>query len=128
MFLHHRAIATVCLVAAVVAVVIAMRAGSAPQSASLTWGPAPGPTAAPGAAGTVGASSAPSAIPVPQASPSPSAASALGGLQLPLSAMFQQLNNETRNTAIGQYTILQEIGNTIRDNVSRYLTSVTGGP
>ena len=41
--------------------------------------------------------------------------------------MFQQLNNETRNTAIGQYTILQEIGDTIRDNVNRYLTSVTGG-
>jgi hypothetical protein len=126
MFVHHRAIAVICVIGAVIAVVVAMRAGSAaPQTASLTWDAAPSANPSGGAPQRT---SAPSAIPVPQASPSASHASSPGGLQLPLSAMFQQLNNETRNTAIGQYAILQEIGDAIRDRVTRFLTSVTGGP
>ncbi|HEX6538224.1 MAG TPA: hypothetical protein VF155_03480 [Candidatus Dormibacteraeota bacterium] len=125
MFAHHRLLAGAGLIAAVIAVVIALRAGTAPQGASLTWGPAPSAGAAPGVSA---ASAAPSGIPVPQASPGPSPASSpLGGLQLPLSVLFQQLNSETRNTAIGQSAILRDIGDAIRDRVTGFLNSVTAG-
>lgn len=122
MLLHHRAV-VVCLGAAVIAaaVVAGALSGSARQTGStLTWGPAP-------AAATGTPAATPSGVPIPQASPRPSAAAApLGGLQLPLSGLFQQLNNETRNTAVGQYSILRDIGNAIRDQVVHFLQWISG--
>ncbi|MBV8529396.1 MAG: hypothetical protein JOZ75_13885 [Candidatus Dormibacteraeota bacterium] len=65
--------------------------------------------------------------PIPTATPAPSPASSLGGLQLPLSGMFQQLNSETENTAVGQFAILHDIGDAIRDRVVQFLQWVSGG-
>ena len=120
--LRNRVVLAAGVVAAVLAVVIAMHASTqTPGSASLTWGPAPSPS--------TGAAASPAAgMPVPQATPAPTSSwSPLAGLQLPLSALFTQLNSETRNSAQGQYTILQEIGDAIRDHISQFLSSVTGG-
>lgn len=120
--LRNRVVLAAVVTAAVLAVVVAMHASSqTPGPASLTWGPVPSPA--------TGAIASPAArVSVPQATPAPtSGRSPLAGLQLPLSAMFEQLNSETRNSAQGQYSILQEIGDAIRDHISQFLTSVTGG-
>ncbi|MGH7687776.1 MAG: hypothetical protein ACREN2_13315 [Candidatus Dormibacteria bacterium] len=119
--LRNRVVLATGVVAAVLAVVIALHASSqAPGSASLAWGPAPSPSTSALASPTVG-------MPIAPATPAPASLSPLGGLQLPLSALFTQLNSETRNSALGQYSILQEIGDAIREHISQFLTSVTGG-
>jgi hypothetical protein len=41
--------------------------------------------------------------------------------------MLQQLNTETRNTAIGQFSILRDVGDAIRDQLVRFLTWISGG-
>lgn len=123
MVLHHRAALVVCCGAGLVAAAIAAGAlsASARQSgSSLSWGPAP-------AAATASPAAAAGGVPAPPPAPSPTAAPALGGLQLPLSGLFQQLNSETRNTAVGQWSILSDIGNTIRDYVAGFLRWVSGG-
>lgn len=124
--LRHPFLIGAAVVAAAVAVVIALHAtAAAPPAATLTWGPAPLPSGAPVGSGS-GAAAA-TGIPIPQAPPHPPAASSpLGGLQLPLSALFQQLNGETRNTAVGQLSILGEIGDAIRDRITQFLNWVTG--
>lgn len=123
-FVHHRFVVGACLVAGVVAVGVGLHAAAAPPptaGASFSWGPSPTPSpsgdsgvAVPGA-------------PVTTASPQPTPASALGGLQLPLSGLFQQLNSETESTAVGQFSILRDIGNAIRDRVVGFLQWVAGG-
>ena len=117
LFRHHRAVLVVCLGAAVIAAAVvagALSASARQAGSSLTWGPAP-------AAGTASPSAAATGVPVPQASPSPTAAASLGGLQLPLSGLFQQLNSETQNTAVGQWAILRDIGDAIRDHIVAFL-------
>lgn len=93
-----------------------------PPGASISWAPQSAATAA-------GSPAAPAGV-LPRATPSSSAgpaANALGGLQVPLSAMFQQLNAETRNTAVGQYSILRDIGDAIRDRIVRFLDWISSG-
>lgn len=124
MFLHHRFIIGICVVAGVVAVGVGLRAAAAPPpaaGASFSWGPspAPSPSTDPGAAVT--------GAPIPTASPAPAPASSLGGLQVPLSGLFQQLNSETESTAVGQFAIVRDIGNAIRDRVVGFLQWVSGG-
>lgn len=120
--LRNRVVLAAGVVAAILAVVIAMHASlQTPGTASLTWGPAPSPAASAVASPAGG-------IPVPTSTPAPTSGwSPLAGLQLPLSAVFAQLNTETRTSAQGQYSILQEIGDAIRDHITQFLTSVTGG-
>ena len=125
MFVHHRFVVGACLVAGVVAVGVGLHAAAAPPpsaGASFSWGPSPTPSpntdsgiAVPGA-------------PVPTASPAPALApaSSLGGLQLPLSGLFQQLNSETESTAVGQFSILRDIGNALRDHAVEFLQWVSG--
>lgn len=123
MLLHHRAALVVCLGAAVIAAAVvagALSASGRQAGAPLSWGP-------PAAAASPSATASPSGVPVPQASPSPTAAAPLGGLQLPLSGLFQQLNSETRNTAVGQWSILQDIGDAIRDHIVAFLRWISGG-
>ena len=124
MFVHHRVVVGACLVAGVVAVGLGLHAASAPPpsaGASFSWGPSPSPTTT-GNAGVA----LPGAL-VPAASPAPTPASSLGGLQLPLSGLFQQLNSETESTAVGQFSILRDIGNALRDRVVEFLQWVSGG-
>lgn len=124
MFVHHRFAVGVCVVAGVVAAGVGLHAAAAPPpaaGASFSWGPSPPPSpntdsgvAVPGA-------------PIRAAPPVPPPASSLGGLQLPLSGLFQQLNRETESTAVGQFAILRDIGNAIRDRVVGFLQWVSGG-
>jgi hypothetical protein len=125
MFVHHRFIVGACLVAGVVAVGVGLHAAAAPQppaGASFSWGPSPTPSPSTGT-GT----SAPGVLPIPTASPSPASSASLGGLQLPLSGLFQQLNSETESTAVGQFSILRDIGDALRDRVVDFLQWVSRG-
>lgn len=123
MFVHHRFVVGSCVLAGVVAVGVGLHAAAAPPpaGASFSWGPSP--TASPSSDSAVAAPGAP----IPTASPAPAPASPLGGLQLPLSGLFQQLNSETESTAVGQFAILRDIGNAIRDRVVDFLQWVSGG-
>src|SRR5215472_5129933 len=117
MFVHHRFLVGVCLLAGAVAVAVGLHAAAAPPpsaGASFSWGPPPSPPA------SVASASPVSGAPVPSATPAAPQASSLGGLQLPLSGMLQQLNTETENTAIGQFAILRDIGDAIRDRVVQF--------
>lgn len=124
MSLHHRLAVGACVVAGVVAVGVGLHAAAAPPpqaGTSFSWGPSPTPSP-----NTDSGAAVPGA-PIPTASPAPSPAASLGGLQLPLSGMFQQLNSETESTAVGQFAILRDIGNAIRDRVVGFLQWVSGG-
>ena len=125
MLVHHRFAVVACVtgVAALAAAGLHSMAQTPGASASLSWAALP---AAPGASSnpTVAAGSEP----IPQApAPASPGTDPLGGLRLPLSAMFTQLNQETRNAAVGQYSILQAIGNAIRDQIERFLRWISGG-
>ena len=125
MFVHHRFVIGACLLAGVVAVGVGLHAAAAPSSvagASFSWGPPPSPpVTADSAAPVPGA-------PIPTAPPRPSPSSpSLGGLQIPLSGLFQQLNSETENTAVGQFAILRDIGDALRDRVVGFLHWVSAG-
>lgn len=124
MLVHHRAAAGACVAGAIALALLGAHSVSQTPAAgaALSWAPLQ----------TGGAQRSPAtasgALSIPQASPgAPASAGALGGLRLPLSAMFTQLNQETRNTAVGQYSILQEIGDAIRDQIVRFLNWISGG-
>ena len=111
--------------AGAVAVAVGLHAAAAPQApsgASFSWGPPPSaPATADSSAPVPGA-------PIPTAPPPPSpSSSSFGGLQIPLSGLFQQLNSETENTAVGQFAILRDIGNALRDRVVGFLQWVSAG-
>lgn len=124
MFVHHRFAVGACVVAGVVAAGVGLHAAAAPPppaGASFSWGPSPTPSVNPDSGGAV------PGTPIPTASPVPAPASSLGGLQLPLSGLLQQLNRETESTAVGQFAILRDIGDAIRDRVVEFLQWVSGG-
>ena len=124
MFVHHRLVVGACAIAGVVAVAAGLHAAASPPpsaGASFSWGPSPTPSPNPESGAAVPGG------PVPTASQASTPATSLGGLQLPLSGMFQQLNSETENTAIGQFAILRDIGNAIRDRVAGFLQWVSAG-
>ena len=125
MFFHHHAALVIGATAVIAVTAFAVHAAaSAPlPGPSITWGPTTG-----GAAASAQPSAVSGVQAIPTATPSPSAAAGpLSGLQVPLSAMFRQLNSETRATAVGQYSILQSIQNAIRRQVENFLHWVTGG-
>ncbi len=83
----------------------------------LSWAPPAEATATPGAGPAIPVASAP-----PAAGPGP-----LGGLTLPLSGLFHQLNVNTAQTASGQYWILQALENALAAHIQQFLGWVTGG-
>jgi hypothetical protein len=123
MFVHHRAALAIGGAAAITLTVVALHA-----SAST---PAPGPSiswAQPAAVASASPSAVSGVEQIPSAPASPPAGTGpLAGLQIPLSAMFHQLNSETKDTAVGQYSILQSIENTLREQIESFLRWVTGG-
>ncbi len=65
---------------------------------------------------------------LPTASPTATPAAGqgpLGALTVPLSGLLQQLNTDTKTTANGQYSILQELENALRDRIDEFLNWVT---
>lgn len=125
MFVHHRFIVGAGVLAGVVAVAVGLHAAAAPppqSGESFSW--APSPTPSPGSGSGV---AAPGAAPVPTTSPAAATPASPGGLQLPLSGLFQQLNSETESTAFGQHAILRDIGNALRDRIVEFLQRVSGG-
>ena len=109
--------------AGVIAVGVGLHAAAAPPpaGASFSWGPSPTPSP------NTDAGIAVPGGPIATASPAPAPAASSGGLQIPLSGLFQQLNSETESTAVGQFAILRDIGNAIRDRVVGFLQWVSGG-
>jgi hypothetical protein len=83
----------------------------------VSWAPPATATATPGAGPAVPIASAP---PVAAAGP-------LGGLTMPLSGLFKQLNVNTEETATGQFTILKDLENGLAARISEFLKWVTGG-
>jgi hypothetical protein len=77
------------------------------------------PTAVSAATGSSGgpAASAPKAT--PDSGP-------LGGLRGPLGSLFQHLNADTARNAAGQYSILQDIENALRDHIEQFLNWIVG--
>jgi hypothetical protein len=77
------------------------------------------------AAATPAATSAPS---LPMASPSatPAASDPLGALQVPLESMLRGLNADTAASARGQYDLLQELEQAVRDHIDSFLHWAAG--
>jgi hypothetical protein len=123
--IRHRARFLIVGAGLLAAVAFAVHSAAAPTTAgqSFSWAPAPAASMAPTA---LGPSGSPHTVPTPHASPS-SEPGALGGLRAPLVGLLSRLNAETAATAQGQYSILQEIGNAIRDHIEQFLRWVTGG-
>ena len=125
MFLHHRFAVGLCVAGGVVALALGLHAASAPPpgaGASFSWGPPPTPSASTDANAPI------SGAPIPTASPTATPpATSVGGVRLPLSRLFQQLNSETENTAVGQFSILRDLGDAIRDRIVGFLQWVSAG-
>ena len=122
MHVHHHVrflLAGTALLAGVVLVSHALSSQPAPGR-FLTW------------AGTVQSTSTATPAPVtapalPRATPGASPdGGPLSMLQAPLTTILQQLNGDTKTTANGEYSILQEIENGLRDRVDQFLQWVTG--
>jgi hypothetical protein len=61
---------------------------------------------------------------LPTASPHATSAAGpgpLGALTVPLSGLLQQLNADTKTTAYGEYSLLQELENALRDRIDQLL-------
>lgn len=125
MFVHHRLIVGACVLAGVVAIAVGLHAAASPppqSGESFSWAPSPTPSRS-----SDSGVAAPGAAPIPTTSPAAAAPAFPGGLQLPLSGLFQQLNTETESTAVGQHAILRDIGNALRDRIVEFLQRVSGG-
>ena len=121
MFLHHRAVLVIGAAAAVAVTALALHASAAPPPGpSISWASTPTASAQPSVVG--GVHPIPVARSTPQASGGP-----LAGLQIPIAAMFRQLNSETTATAVGQYSILHSIERVLRDQLEAFLRWVTRG-
>ena len=107
-------------VAAAVAVVgVAVHAGAqAPAPGKyISWAPPATATATPGAG---------PALPVASAAPDVDT-DPLGGLTMPLSGLFKQLNANTAATATGQYSLIQDLETALAGHIQQFLQWVTGG-
>jgi hypothetical protein len=105
-----------------VAAFLAFHAAAQPAAPGrfLSWATAP--SASPG----LPAGSAQGALPT--ASPRETSAAGpgpLGALTAPLSGLLQQLNADTKTTANGDYSLLQELENAVRDRIDQFLNWVT---
>jgi len=86
----------------------------------LSW--ATSPTGSQQSPAAVAQGALPTASPTatPAAGPGP-----FGALAVPLSGLLQQLNADTKTTANGQYSILQELENALRDRIDEFLNWVS---
>jgi hypothetical protein len=106
-----------------VAAFLAFHAAAQPAAPGrfLSWATAPPSSTPQSPAGAVqGALPTASSSAATTAGPGP-----LGALSAPLSGLLQQLNADTRTTANGQYSILQELENAVRDRIDQFLRWVT---
>jgi hypothetical protein len=116
----HRFRALVGVGAVVGAVAFAVHAGGAQTPTPgryISWAPPAVATATPGAG---------PALPMASASPAPSAGP-LGGVTMPLSGLFKQLNANTAATAKGEYSVLQDLEGAVAAHIQQFLQWVTGG-
>ncbi len=121
MFRRHARLIALASVVALAGVLVVHAASQPPAPGTfISWsGSPPGAEATPSAVAGV--------RPVPAASPTPaSEGGPFGGLSIPLSGLFHQLNSETKASATGQYSILQELENALRDRIDQFLNWVTG--
>ena len=115
----HRFRALVGVAVAAGAVAFAIHAGAQPPTPGryVSWAPPAVATATPGAG---------PALPMASASPAANAGP-LGGLSLPLSGLFKQLNVNTAATARGEYSVLQDLERALAAHIQQFLHWVTGG-
>ena len=105
-----------------VAAFLAFHAAAQPAAPGrfLSWATAPSASPRPPAESGQGA--------LPTASPHATSAAGpgpLGALSAPLSGLLQQLNADTKTTASGEYSLLQELENAVRDRIDEFLNWVT---
>jgi len=103
-----------------VVLVVTRTSGYSDPGRSLSW--AGVPVSAQPAAPPVEASPVPTAA----APTTPADGGVLGALRAPLSGLFHQLNSETKHSAAGQYSILQDITSALRDRITEFLDWVVG--
>jgi hypothetical protein len=105
-----------------VAAFLAFHAAAQPAAPGrfLSWATAPSASPRPPAGSAQGAlpTASPTATPAAGAGP-------LGALSAPLSGLLQQLNADTKTTASGEYSLLQELENAVRDRIDEFLNWVT---
>ena len=123
MVLHRRIRFLLAAAALVTAFFVAAHVMSSPPTPgrSLTWADATQSSASASPAPLAGVPVLPSATPRPSRDAGP-----LGALQAPLTTILQQLNGDTKNTAQGEYSILQELERGLRDRVEQFLAWLTG--
>jgi len=110
------------MVLAVVAFAVHSAASPTAAGQTFSWAASTTPAGSPAAPPTGVAR----AIPTAAAASSPEVGP-FAGLTAPLSSVLRSLNAETSASARGQYSILQEIGNAIRDHIEQFLNWVVGG-
>ena len=119
--LFRRPLRLLVVVAATVAgVLVVTHATSSRSSGRELTLLAPSPAATVAGAPGVLPVAPPSSTPVPDAGPA-------GMLQTPLRSLFQQLNADTKSTANGEYSLLQQLEQGLRERIEQFLRWVTGG-
>src|SRR5580700_5223708 len=116
---RHRLHLLVGVAAAGALVAFAVHAGAQAPSPGkyISWAPPATATATPGAG---------PALPVASAAPEVDTGP-LGGLTMPLSGLFKQLNTNTAATATGQYSLIQDLEKALASHIQQFLNWVTGG-
>jgi hypothetical protein len=119
MFGAHRVRLLMGGAAAVAVVAVAVHAGAQAPSPGkyISWAPPATATATPGAGPAL-----PVASEAPDVDTNP-----LGGLTMPLSGLFKQLNANTAATATGQYSLIQGLETALAGHIQQFLQWVTGG-
>jgi hypothetical protein len=110
------------LVGVGVAAFLAFHAAAQPTAPGrfLSWATAPSASPRPPVGSAQGV--------LPTASPRATSATGpgpLGALTAPLSRLLQQLNADTKTTANGEYSLLQQLENALRDRIDQFLNWVT---
>ncbi|HWW10829.1 MAG TPA: hypothetical protein VNY76_11340 [Candidatus Acidoferrales bacterium] len=118
----HRVRLLALLLGLGVAAFLAFHAAAQPAAPGrfLSWATSPSGSQRSPAAVVQGAlpTAAPTAAPAAGQGP-------LGALTVPLAGLLQQLNADTKTTANGQYSILQELENALRDRIDEFLAWVS---
>ena len=122
---HRHPLVAAFVAVSVGAAVVLVLHSAAPTLPGHTFSWVPAAVSPAASAATGNAVAVPTAA--PSAPPAPSAdAGLLGGLTVPLGTLLQHLNQDTRNSAVGQYTILQALERGLRDRIEQFLEWVTG--
>jgi hypothetical protein len=114
---RFRVLIGVAAAVGVVAIAVHVAAPAPTPGRYISWAAPVEATASPGAGPAMPAASA---APVADAGP-------LGGLSMPLSGLFKQLNSNTAATATGQYSLIQDLEKAVAAHIQQFLNWVTGG-